>query len=74
MIIKKISEYKQHGCNFTGCLALIDYEPDRQKDNKAGVYGAHTFSDYANKAKEMILKEYPNANILLMIPDLVAHI
>ena len=65
--------YTDHGCNFTGNLALVRYwESANHGFNTANSSrGVHGTSD---RARAMVLAMYPDAQLLLAVPDLVMRL
>lgn len=72
MKINKQDSYTKHGCNFKGNLLVIDYSEDWKMHPDYGKFASMSIFDVVDKAKKLLLAEYPNAEILLDVPDIVA--
>ena len=74
MQIKYQTEYLEDGCEIYGKLVVIRYYEYLKTLPNYGKFGAMTVYDALYKAKEILMKEHPNAEIVLGIPNLVAKI
>lgn len=72
--IEHIKEYKLHGCNITGNLVMVRYYDAMKEDPQFGGFGSNIVYDYIDKAKEIVLAEFPEAVVKLSMPDLVCRI
>ena len=71
---KRVDEYHKHGCNFSGKLVVIDYSDLLNNNPHFGQFGACTFFDAADKAKELVTEKYGPHQTLLAVPEYVARI
>jgi len=68
------TEYLEDGCKIYGNLVVIRYYKYLKTLPNYGKFDAKSFHDALDKAKELLKKEHPNAEIVLGIPNLVAKI
>ena len=66
-------EYKKHGCIFVGNLVVINYTKEWKRNPNYDKFGGGAIFDALDEAKALLDREYPSANILLSIPELVAR-
>lgn len=74
MIITNQDEYLKHGCTIKGDLVVIDYSKEWQEGRNFGKFGAMSVYDALDLAKKQLFELYPEAEIVLAIPDLVAKV
>lgn len=72
MQIVKQTSYTKHGYSFQGNLLVIDYSSDWKMHPGYGQFGSMSVLDVADEAMRLLRSEYPNAKVLLNIPDIVA--
>ena len=68
------TEYLEDDCKIYGNLVVIRYYEYLKTLPNYGKFGAMTVFDALDKAKEILKKEHPDAEIVLGIPNLVAKI
>ena len=61
MKITEQTQYKKHGCNFSGNLAVIDYGASWRQHSDYGKIGSMSIYDVMNDAKKL-LKTAPSYN------------
>jgi hypothetical protein len=74
MKAERIEEYHKHGCNFSGKLVKVDYSEDMQVDKRWGKFGSEVSIDYAVEAEKLVKERYPDCQILMTMPEVVARI
>lgn len=77
MEIQEMSEYHNHGCNFYGKLAVVDYQEDWKNNPNYGRFASMSIFDSLEKAQKLIEKKYGKENVVrvcLSIPELVVEI
>lgn len=74
MKITRVDGYFKHGCNFTGKLIVADYSEDWKAHPKYDKFGSMAIFDTQEEAEKLVKERYPNCEILLSVPDIVARI
>ena len=74
MNIQRVTEYTQHGCNFTGNLAMIDLGEATKGHQDYGKFGANVWGIVSQEAQSLMRQTHPRHAVLLTIPDLVVRL
>lgn len=74
MKIERVDGYFKHGCSFSGKLVVVDYQEEWKRHPRYEQFGSMAIFDALDEAKKALNERYPNADILLSVPDLVARI
>jgi hypothetical protein len=75
MKIEEMNHWNNYGCNFSGKLAVVDYQKDMENDHKWGTWGSGIVYDYMEMAERMMKEKYGDKfKVLLNIPTLVCRI
>ena len=74
MKIQEIRTYKKYGCNWSGNLALVDYQKEWENDPNKGRFGSMSIFNHTETATKMVKEKYPDCDVLLSVPDVVVRI
>ena len=70
--------YTRHGCNILASegtkIGMVDYNAHTTNHEFGGAYKKGGMLQWLDKAKALVLGQYPNAVIKLGIPDLVFEV
>ena len=74
IVIAYEDKYEEHGCDFSGSLAVVDCNAAWEHHPKHGGAGAMSSCDVTQEAKRVILERHPGAAMLLGFPATVMRI